>query len=74
MKLVRMSRKGAYLSLFLLAFGLCNFNAAQAADAPKKITFVAGTVGGAWYNSAAVMAQPWLFESEYSSTTAILGG
>ena len=73
MKLVRMSWKGAYLSLFLLAFGLCNFNAAQAADAPKKITFVAGTVGGAWYNSAAVMAQAIMSDVKDLHVTATSG-
>jgi TRAP transporter TAXI family solute receptor len=74
MKFGRMSRKGANLSLFLLAFGLCLFNAAaQAADAPKKITFVAGTVGGAWYNSAAVMAQAIMSDVKDLHVTATSG-
>ncbi len=69
----RMSRKGAYLTLFYLAFGLCFLNAAQAADAPKKITFVAGTVGGAWYNSAAVMSQAIMSEVKDLNVTATSG-
>jgi len=69
-----MSRKGAYLTLFYLAFGLCFLNAAaQAADAPKKITFVAGTVGGAWYNSAAVMSQAIMSEVKDLNVTATSG-
>jgi len=70
----RMSRKGAYLTLFYLAFGLFFLNAAaQAADAPKKITFVAGTVGGAWYNSAAVMSQAIMSEVKDLNVTATSG-
>jgi len=68
-----MFRKGAYLTLFYLAFGLCFLNAAQAADAPKKITFVAGTVGGAWYNSAAVMSQAIMSEVKDLNVTATSG-
>lgn len=45
----------------------------QAADAPKKVTFVAGTVGGAWYNSAAVMAQTIMAEIPGLNVTATSG-
>ena len=70
----RMSRKGAYLTLFYLAFGLCfTSTAVQAADAPTKITFVAGTVGGAWYNSAAVMSQAIKSEVKGLNVTATSG-
>jgi len=69
-----MFRKGAYLTLFFLASGLCAFNTgAQAADGPKKITFVAGTVGGAWYNSAAVMSQAIMSEVKGLNVTATSG-
>jgi len=74
MRLATMFRKGAYLTLFFLASGLCAFNTgAQAADGPKKITFVAGTVGGAWYNSAAVMSQAIMSEVKGLNVTATSG-
>ena len=50
-------RKNFILTLCVCFMAVFFFTLAQAADAPKKITFVAGTVGGAWYNSAAVLAQ-----------------
>lgn len=68
------SKKGTYLTIFYLAFGLFFLNAAvNAADAPKKITFVAGTVGGAWYNSAAVMSQAIMSEVSGLNVTATSG-
>lgn len=74
MRLATMFRRGAYLTLFFLASGLCAFSTgAQAADGPKKITFVAGTVGGAWYNSAAVMSQAIMSEVKGLNVTATSG-
>lgn len=55
-------RKNFILTLCVCFMAVFFFTSAQAADAPKKITFVAGTVGGAWYNSAAVMAQVMMKE------------
>jgi len=69
-----MSRKATYLAVCYLAFGACFLGtAAEAADAPKKITFVAGTVGGAWYNSAAVMSQAIMSEVKDLNVTATSG-
>jgi len=69
-----MSRKATYLGIFCLAFGAGMFGtAAEAADAPKRITFVAGTVGGAWYNSAAVMSQAIMSEVKGLNVTATSG-
>lgn len=66
--------KGTCLFLFFLVCGLFLLSTAvQAADAPKKITFVAGTVGGAWYNSAAVMAQTIMTEIPGLNVTATSG-
>ena len=70
----RMFNTGAYLATLSLAFGACFLSAAvEAADAPKKITFVAGTVGGAWYNSAAVMSQAIMSEVPDLNVTATSG-
>ncbi len=69
-----MFKKGTYLTIFYLAFGLFFLGAAvNAADAPKKITFVAGTVGGAWYNSAAVMSQAIMSDVPDLNVTATSG-
>ena len=58
MKKEKKMNRGMYPLILCLVFVLAFFSGTgQAAEAPKKITFVAGTVGGAWYNSAAVMAQ-----------------
>jgi hypothetical protein len=46
---------------------------AGAADAPNKITFVAGTVGGSWYNSAALMAQILMKDIPGLNVTATSG-
>ena len=46
---------------------------AGAAEAPKKITIVAGTVGGHWYNSAAVMAQILMKQIPGLNVTATSG-
>jgi len=70
----RMSKKKTYLTIFYLAFGLLFLvTPVKAADAPKKITFVAGTVGGAWYNSAAVMSQAIMSEVADLNVTATSG-
>lgn len=74
MKRSKMTQRAAYLSLFCLALGLGGFSpAVGAADAPKRITFVAGTVGGAWYNSAAVMSQAIMSEVKDLNVTATSG-
>jgi len=44
-----------------------------AAEAPKKVTFVAGTVGGSWYNTAAVMAEILMKEVPGLNVTATSG-
>lgn len=44
-----------------------------AAEAPKKVTFVAGTVGGSWYNTAAVMAEILMKEIPGLNVTATSG-
>jgi hypothetical protein len=69
-----MSQKGIHLAILYLAFGACFLGtAAEAADAPKRITFVAGTVGGAWYNSAAVMSQAIMSDVPGLNVTATSG-
>jgi TRAP transporter TAXI family solute receptor len=69
-----MSRTRAGLTAFYLALGLLFVcTPAAAADAPKKITFVAGTVGGAWYNSAAVMSQAIMSDVPGLNVTATSG-
>lgn len=74
MKHSKKFRNGTCLFLFCLVCGLFLLSTAvQAADAPKKITFVAGTVGGAWYNSAAVMAQTIMAEIPGLNVTATSG-
>lgn len=66
--------KGTCLVILCLVSGLFLFSTvALAAEAPKKITFVAGTVGGAWYNSAAVMAQTIMSEIPGLNVTATSG-
>jgi TRAP transporter TAXI family solute receptor len=54
---------------FLLAWT----GGAGAAEAPKKITIVSGTVGGHWYNSAAVMAQILMKQIPGLNVTATSG-
>jgi TRAP transporter TAXI family solute receptor len=44
-----------------------------AAEAPKKITFIAGTVGGPWYNSAAAIAQILMKDIPGLNVTATSG-
>ena len=74
MKPSRMPNKTTYLAIVSLAFGACLLGAAaEAADAPKRITFVAGTVGGAWYNSAAVMSQAIMSDVSDLNVTATSG-
>jgi len=46
---------------------------AASAEAPKKVTFVAGTVGGSWYNSAALMAQLLMKDIPGLNVTATSG-
>ena len=66
--------KGTCLIIHCLVIGLFLFGSPlQAAEAPKKITFVAGTVGGAWYNSAAVMAETMMTEIPGLNVTATSG-
>ena len=66
--------KRMYVLTLCMVFVLGLFcSTGQAADAPKKITFVAGTVGGAWYNSAAVMAQVLMKEVPGLNVTATSG-
>lgn len=74
MKYSTSSRRAACLALSYLALGLGFLSTGvQAADAPKRITFVAGTVGGAWYNSAAVMSQAIMSEVKDLNVTATSG-
>ena len=66
--------KGICQSILCLASVLfLLLSSVQAAETPKKITFVAGTVGGAWYNSAAVMAQTIMSEMPDLNVTATSG-
>ena len=44
-----------------------------AGEAPKKVTFVSGTVGGSWYNSAALMAQILMKDVPGLNVTATSG-
>lgn len=70
----RVSRKAVYLTLGSMALGLgLSSPPVGAADAPKRITFVAGTVGGAWYNSAAVMSQAIMSNVSGLNVTATSG-
>lgn len=55
---------------FLLVLGA---PAATAGEAPKKITFVSGTVGGPWYNSAAAIAEILMKEIPGLQVTATSG-
>lgn len=74
MRHAEMSRKQTYLTLFCVALGVASVSApVWAADAPSRITFVAGTVGGAWYNSAAVMSQAIMSEVKGLNVTATSG-
>jgi len=45
----------------------------MAAEAPKKVTFTAGTMGGAWYASAATMAEILMKEIPGLNVTATAG-
>jgi len=74
MRYSRVSKRGIFLAALCLAFGSFFLSpAVQAAGSPKKITFVAGTVGGAWYNSAAVMSQAIMSEVPGLNVTATSG-
>jgi TRAP transporter TAXI family solute receptor len=66
-------RKNFILTLWVCFMAVVFLTSAQAADAPKKITFVSGTVGGAWYNSAAVLAQAMMKEVPDVNVTATSG-
>jgi len=71
-------RRGGNMKKILLAvicvgFLLAWTGGAGAAEAPKKITIVAGTVGGHWYNSAAVMAQILMKQIPGLNVTATSG-
>ena len=66
-----LARRTAFAAVACVALGVCV--PGTAADAPKRITFVSGTVGGAWYNSAAVMSQAIMSAVPNLNVTATSG-
>lgn len=65
--------KKILLAVMCIAVSLVFAGGAGAAEAPKRITIVAGTVGGHWYNSAAVIAQILMKQIPGLNVTATSG-
>jgi len=60
-------------TLIMLLFLVFFIGSVSALDAPKKVTFVAGGTGGAWYNSAALMAEVIMNDNPDLKVTATGG-
>lgn len=69
----RQMKNGLRVLLVFMVMVLAGVSAAGAGQAPDKITFVAGTVGGSWYNSAALMAQILMKQMPGLNVTATSG-
>jgi TRAP transporter TAXI family solute receptor len=66
-------KHGLRALLVLMVIVLVGTVPAWSAQAPSKVTFVSGTVGGSWYNSAALMAQIMMKEIPGLNVTATSG-